>query len=93
MRKDLFLSVNPAGVADIHDFFEGDILLTPAQRKEIFESRAVTEQDKEEELKEPHPLPEHHARRRAVVRTIEEKWSKGEVPYELHSSLCKCFAP
>ncbi len=83
-----FLNFLPAGTADIHNFFEGDIILTPAQKKEI--EMSIDKPDEEEE-NEMGQLPDQHPQKRAIVKYLAEKWSNGVVPYTMSSSIGKFF--
>ena len=84
-----------AVTADINSFFEGDIILTPDQRRVIESSIEEEKQElkegpgQDEDLQELQPQPKQHARKRAVVRNFSQKWRNGIVPYVFHSDLRK----
>ncbi len=57
-------------------FYSGDILLTPQQREILTEM----------EMKQS---PEGGVEKRAVVRTLQDLWPNGVVPYTISSQLSK----
>lgn len=63
--------------ANIDDFFEGDIILTPYQ-KEIMDSSL---EEKEGE----------HFNKRAIQKGLSDKWKGGVVPYVIAQGLRKKF--
>lgn len=77
--------------ANIEDFFEGDILLTPDQWKELEQGMEVEKEEKEvqEEEEEVEEHEKHDVHARAVVRVSAYKWPNAVIPYILSSSLCK----
>ena len=85
-----------SGTADIHSFFQGDIILTPEQ-KEVIDSDIKEERETQQKGNEGEKLvegeeeeeEEHHAQKRAIQRNLVYRWRDGIVPYELSSGLCE----
>lgn len=85
-----------ADTANIEDFFEGDIILTPSQRKQMIKEAQDGEEETEEEEKEEKEKEEkegegegHEVRARAVVKDSTYKWPNAVIPYVISSSLRK----
>lgn len=64
---------------NMDDFFEGDMVLTPAQ-KEMMESSSEEGEEEQEG---------HDVSKRAVQKNLSDRWNKGIVPYVLAPGLRK----
>lgn len=71
--------------ANIEDFFEGDIILTPDQRKQVIKD--IEEQQRE--MEEGKEQREHDIHARAVVRDSSYLWPNAVIPYVISSNLRK----